>query len=117
MKEWKYQGDLFTFVAPLCEQEKFWCVNHDEQELYYCVEVVLSFKANIFKIVLIDAKEDPFIDMNFSNRWWQTKKYYLQHHSNQTIVRWRARLLQYDMKTSHISAQLKWARFKLFYTK
>ena len=40
-------------------------------------------------------------------------KYYLQYHSSKTTLRWLIRLLEYDMKTSNISAQLKWAQFRL----
>ena len=46
--------------------------------------------------------------------WWVSGKHYVQCHADGTsTVRWRVRMLDYDMQTGTINARLVCARFRL----
>ena len=125
LDEWKFKGDLFTYVAPYVEQETIWCgKGYDKQELYYVVFVVLPCGVSVKAVKALDAMEAEggsskvqASQAGWTKRWWRNGQHFVQHHSDgSTTVRWRLRLLDYDMQTGDIKAVLKSARFQLVFS-
>jgi len=122
LKEWKYKGNLSTFVAPRVEQETIWCGNgYDRQELYHVVSVDLPPGVDVRGVTALDAVESSggstvvqAAKSGWTKRWWPSGRYFLQNHwDGSTTVRWRLRLVDYDMQSGAIKAELKSARFSL----
>lgn len=125
LKEWKYDGHLCTYVAPCVEQETIWCSKgYDRQELYHVVSIDLPAGIGVQDVVALDATErfggtsSPITKSGlWTERWWPSKRHFLQRHwDGSTTVRWRVRLLDYDMESGAIQAELKSARFRLTFT-
>ena len=125
LAEWKYKGDLFTYVAPCVEQETVWCGRgYDVQELYYVVSVVLPKGMNVQAVKALDSTEAAgsssavtrHESSEWTKRWWRSGQHFVQHNNDgSTTVRWRLRLLDYDMETGAIRAELKSAHFQLIF--
>lgn len=123
--EWKYNGDLSTFVAPRVEQETVWCKDeYDTQELYHTISVSLPLNTCAVEVVPLDATEivrhgqEHTVRVGieeWADRWWQSRRYFLHknHSDNSVQVCWRLRMLDYDMQTGDINAELRTARFLL----
>lgn len=120
LDEWNYKGDLFTYVAGNVEPETVWGPGYDKQDLYYCLTVDLPKGTKVKQVKALDAtesiggKEQMSDAGDWTKRWWPTGRFFEQEKNDgSTTVRWRLRLLDYDMPTGDIKAELKSARFQL----
>lgn len=120
LAEWKYRGDLFTYIAPGVDIETAWAGSgYDLQELYITAAIILPAGASVtsmrvLEVVEIDGEGRELAVTGNAGRWWESGKYY-QHvwHDGNSSLHFRVRLLDYDMTTGHIKGQLKRARFQL----
>jgi hypothetical protein len=123
LKEWKCKGNLYTYVAPFVEQETTWCGNgYDQQELYHVVSISLPAGVGVQNVVALDATESfggtiHTAKSGWTQRWWPSERHFLQRNwdGSSTLI-WRVRLLDYDMESGAIKAELKSARFHLVLT-
>jgi hypothetical protein len=105
LAEWNYEGDLFMYVGPGAEPKTYWSGGHDREDLYYTAAVAIPEGTPTTTLTPFEAMADPL--------GWRGSHYLDSHQDGTQTVRWRVRLLDYNMQTGEITGQLDTARFQL----
>jgi len=129
--EWKCAGELFTCAAAAAEPETHFHEDHDNQVLYYTVAVTLPPQMSVSKVIATEVSEItedgsvhtrtaaagqwwPTGNTAPAGQWWPTGKHYAHKQSDgMTTIRWRLRLVEYEMRTGTVRTRLKSAQFRL----
>ena len=105
MAEWNYEGDLFMYVGAGAEPKTYWSGGHDREDLYYTVALPVPDDTPAATLTEMDAMAEPL--------GWRGSHYLDIHQDGSRTLRWRVRLLDYNMQTGEILGQLDTARFEL----
>ncbi len=91
LSEWNYTGDLYMYVGAGAEPKTYWAGQYDHEDLYYTVALTLPEDSSTGALTELTSFNQPL--------GWRGG-HYIDHHQDGTkTVRWRVRLLDYDMST------------------
>ena len=96
LEEWNYQEDLFMYVGPGAIPRTYWSGSHDSEDLYYGVNI--DVPAPVSGIQEQTAVVNPL--------GWSGGYHTDSHQDGTHTLRWRVRLLDYDMATGEIYSQM-----------
>ena len=103
LAEWNYDGTLFMYVGPGAEPKTYWSGRYDTEDLYFTVAIETDGQyASIAALTPFDAPLG-----------WQGRVYSDQHQDGTNTLRWRVRLLEYEMETGVMIDALQSARYQL----
>lgn len=95
LQEWNYQDDLFMYVGPGVSPRTYWSGSHDSVDPYYGVNIHLPSPVN--QVEQRSVVADPL--------GWSGRFHTDTHQDGTYTIRWRVRLLDYDMVTGEILSQ------------
>ena len=105
LAEWNFNEDLFMYVGHGASPRTYWSGSHDNEDLYYGVRI--DVPQSVAQVTETTALASPL--------GWGGNHYEDLHPDGRRTVRWRVRLLDYDMSTGAISEQIEQARYELTY--
>ncbi len=105
LSEWNYSDDLFMYVGPGASPLTYWAGAHDREELYFNVALPLGSDSP-FTTVVPDSEHPAPLG-------WGGGAHIDEHHDGSRTLRWRVRLLDYDMSNGDIMHAMSTARFRL----
>ena len=95
LAEWNYDKDLFMYVGPGATPRTYWSGQYDNEDLYYAVSIPLA--AGFGKLQQTTDLPDPL--------GWRGNAYVDDRLDGTQHLRWRVRLLDYEMTTGEIRSR------------
>jgi len=105
LAEWNYEGDLFMYVGPGAEPKTYWSGQYDNEDLYYTVGTRLPPGFMVGSLVDMAPRAAPL--------GWHGRHYVDVHQDDTSTLRFRVRLLDYDMQTGMIRDRVDQASYRL----
>jgi hypothetical protein len=103
LAEWNFTEDLFMYTGPGAAPRTYWSGSHDNEDLYYAVNLDLP-----------EGLETVRQEVDFAEPLGWSGQAYQDHHQDGTrSLRWRVRLLDYDMSTGEILSAVDEATYRL----
>jgi len=103
LEEWNYEEDLFMYVGPGASPRTYWTGSHDSEDLYYGVNIHVPSAVN--RIEEQSLVMDPL--------GWSGRFHTDSHQDGTYTIRWRVRLIDYDMTTGEIYSQMAQTSYEL----
>jgi hypothetical protein len=103
LAEWNYQEDLFMYVGPGASPRTYWSGSYDQEDLYYGVSIDVT--APVSQIEQQSMVMDPL--------GWSGRFHTDSHQDGTYTIRWRVRLLDYDMASGEIHSQVSQTSYQL----
>ena len=103
LAEWGYEVDLFMYVGPGATPRTYWTGRHDAEDLYYAVSVPLT---------------GPFAGLTQNEELpyplgWRGDAYVDEQLDGSQRLRWRVRLLDYNMADGELYTQVDGVSYTL----
>jgi len=101
LDEWNYDRDLFMYVGPGATPRTYWSGRHDAEDLYFSVSVPLDSAYS-------GVQQNEVFDAPLG---WRGEAYVDDQLDGSQYLRWRVRLLEYNMADGEILNQLDSATY------
>ena len=105
LAEWNYDGDWFMYVGQGAAPKTYWSGRYDNEDLYYTVGLSVPGDVPTDSLTELNPMPQPL--------GWRGGHYVDAHQDGTKTIRWRVRLIDYDMQTGEMNQQLDESVFRL----